>query len=290
MRRWNPPWEIKQAFKAGLAVVQHKKKGRQGTVGPCTSAADECYAVVQGDLEGFDGRRWGPMPARSLAWFPRDRRYGIRARLGYAGPVRIVSILFKAPPGFGSGLPRGPVRLPAPWWRRFLELEASCDYDERGQRTLAVADLAAFIERLARALAPGRARTLRRSTKPSAAKLAAAEPSRPDTEAEWLEAWTRAEDVIRDRAGQGLTVDELAEAVQVSPTQLRRVFHASRGQSPKAALTAWRIDEAKRLLAQGRLNVTQVGEAVGFGSLPRFSAAFKAATGRSPSAFARSRG
>jgi AraC-like DNA-binding protein len=280
MYHWRPNSDNKAAFSQRRAVVQHKKKARQGAVGPCTSAADEVYVVAQGDLEFFDGRTWTPAPERSLGWFPRRNVFGIRPALGFSGPVRVVSILFMASPGLAPGMPRRAVRLTAPWWRRFVELEASADFDERGQRVLNLSDLETFVEQLARTVAPAASKRSRRHASSKDA------PSRPDTEAGWLETWARAEDAIRERAGEGLTVDELAEAVNVSPTQLRRIFHAARGHSPKTALTAWRIDKAKRLLRDGRLNVSQVAEKVGYGNLPRFSAAFKAAVGVSPSAFA----
>lgn len=280
MYRWRPTWELRAAFKAGQAVVHHKIKERQGCVGPCTADADELYAVIQGDLQFFDGRRWQPAPPRALNWFPRRKVYGIRPAPGYAGGVRVVSILFMARNGFAPGLPRGGVRLSAPWWRRFLDLETGATFDPRGLRVLGARDLEAFIEQLARAVAPKRAAARKGGTPVS-------EPRRPDTEAEWLEVWTRAEDVIGARAGEGLTVDELAAAVHVSPTQLRRVFHAARGCSPKAALTAWRIEAARRLLRAGKLSITQVAARAGFGNLPRFSAAFKAAVGCTPTEFAR---
>jgi len=131
-----------------------------------------------------------------------------------------------------------------------------------------------FLEHLGRAVAPSKARGEGR---------AGEGPRRTDTEAGWLETWTRAENMIRELAPRGLTVDELAEAVHVSPTQLRRLFHAARGLSPKQALTAWRIEEAGRLLALGKWSVREVAAKVGFSSLPRFSAAFKKATGQPPS-------
>jgi len=280
MYRWRPTRELKAAFKAGRAVVQHKIKECQGCVGPCTADADELYAVIQGDLQFFDGRRWQFAPPRALNWFPRRKVYGIRPAPGYAGPVRVVSMLFMARKDFAPGLPRGGVRLPAPWWRRFLELEASATFDARGLRVLDARELETFAEQLARAVAPEHAASRKGDRR-------ATEPRRPDTEAEWLEVWTRAEDVIRARAGEGVTVGELAAAVHVSQTQLRRVFHAARGISPKAALTAWRIEAARRLLRAGKLSVTQVAARVGFGNLPRFSAAFKTAVGCAPTEFAR---
>lgn len=275
---YRPPPAIRAALDEGCAVVEHKKKPRQGAVGPGVQDVDELFVVLAGELEMLRGRSWAPAPPGTLGCFPRRKRYGIRARRGYDGPARIVSILFRASAGWNAGIPAGPVRLNAVWWRRLLELEAGSDYSPRGQRVLPLADLLSFLERLARALGAKAAKQPVR---------AAAEPRRPDTQAEWFEQWARAEDLIRERAGEGLDAAGLAQALHVSPTQLRRIFHAARGCSPKHALDAWRIAEARRLLRAGKLNATQVAARVGYRTLQRFSAAFKAATGQPPGKYAR---
>jgi AraC family transcriptional regulator len=102
-----------------------------------------------------------------------------------------------------------------------------------------------------------------------------------------MAAWTAAEDVIRARAADGLTAEQLARATHCSPTQLRRVFRAARGTTPKAAITAWRIDEAKRLLAAGRWTATQVAARVGFATPQRFAAVFRRVVGATPGKYAR---
>lgn len=284
MYLWRPPHEIKTAFAQGFAVVQRKNKARQQVVGPSRALADELYAVLEGELEMYFEGRWLPAPPGTLGLFPRKTVYGIRPKPGYRGTVRVVSILLMLPEDGLPRLPGRPVHLPGPWWRKYLALEQSADFDAQGQRVLRVAELSLFIAQLARALgSPEQSAT--RPRRKSA--LSAEGPHKPDTQADWMELWARAEDAIREKAKEGLSAAELAELVGVSPTQLRRIFLSARGCSPKAALTKQRIDEAKRLLAAGRLNVTQVAERVGFSNLPRFSAAFKQATGVAPAHFAR---
>lgn len=273
--------DFRQAFKDGLAIVHRKHKGRQRTFGPTTATLmDELFVVIDGQLEIMAEGKWWPAPPRSFACFRRGVFYGIRQKPGYDGKAHIVNILFRAPQEWISGLPRPPLLLSAPWWRRFMDLEARCDYDATGQRVLRVTDVMAFVERLAQAALP-------RALPRKCSAILREGPRRPDTGAEWMELWARAEDVIRQRARDGLTADELAEAVHVSPTQLRRVFQSARGIPPKTALTQWRIDEARKLLATGKFNATQVSEQVGFSTLQRFSAVFKEVTGETPSAFAR---
>jgi AraC-like DNA-binding protein len=283
MYLWRPPPDIKLAFAQGFAVVQRKNKARQQVVGPSRALADELYAVLEGDLEMYFESRWQPAPPGTLGLFPRKTVYGIRPKPGYRGTVRVVSTLMLLPEDGLPRLPARPVHLPGPWWRKYLALEQSADFDSQGHRVLRVEELSAFMAQLTRAL--GAPET---SVRPRRAGARGAEgPRKPDTQADWMELWARAEDAIRERAKSGLSAAELAELIGVSATQLRRVFHAARGCSPKVALTQFRIEEAKRLLASGRLNVTQVAEKVGFANLPRFSAAFKQATGIAPAHYAR---
>jgi AraC-like DNA-binding protein len=279
--KWRMPYEVRQALDSGLVVVHRKHKRQQMPVGPAIARVDEIFAVIDGELEILAGGKWHPAPPHTFACFPRGIRYGVRQKPAYKGPAQIVNLLFHAPEGWAGELARAPLKLPAPWWRRFIDLEAASDFDAAGQRVAALSEVLAFVERLTRAAAQ---RPAARQAIESAAQHG---PRRPDIGAEWMETWARAEDVIRARASSGLTVDELAAAVNVSPTQLRRVYLSTRGISPKAALTQWRIAEARRLLASGRWNATQVAEKIGFSTLQRFSAVFKTETGENPSEFAK---
>jgi AraC-like DNA-binding protein len=281
MAQWRMSNQIKTAFSEGLAVVHRKHKRRQEIIGPVTARVDELFLAVDGNLQLMSGGRWRAMPPRALACIRRGEYYGIRQQPGCDGPAQIVNVLFCAPPEWTSGLPRHPVLLSAPWWRRFMELESNCEFDATGQRVLCKTDVLAYVERLARAAA----------FKPAAGRRPATAlpegPRRPDTGAEWMELWARAVDVIRQQAGAGLTAGELADAVHVSPTQLRRVFHSAQGISPKAALLQWRVEQAAKLLESGKWNATQTAEMTGFATLQHFSAVFKAGTGKSPREFLR---
>jgi AraC-like DNA-binding protein len=48
-----------------------------------------------------------------------------------------------------------------------------------------------------------------------------------------------------------------------------------------------KLDEAKRLIREGRLNFTEIADALGFTSLHYFSRLFKKKTGLSPSEYAK---
>jgi len=270
IERWKAPSEHLAAMRIGLAVVQRKHKPRQSIIGPLCQDCHELYAIVQGQLEIRCGRTDRVAQSGSVALFLRGRTYSIRPSTDYRGPVRIVSILFRASAKWKVAWDGAPERLPEIWCRRLLALESSCEFDEYAQRVLAVRSVMDFVEDLAHQL-------------PGASTGAAS--GRGHTATHWLQTWMLAEDIIRERARDGLTVEELSRSVCVSPTQLRRIFRATRRTSPKQALTAHRIEVAKKLLAAGSHTVSQVASEVGYSTVQRFSAAFKSCVGVSPSLF-----
>ncbi|MCW8130552.1 MAG: helix-turn-helix transcriptional regulator [Planctomycetota bacterium] len=95
----------------------------------------------------------------------------------------------------------------------------------------------------------------------------------------------RALALIDERLARPPGLEELAEAVHLSPRQLARVFAREQGCSPHAYATARRAARAKELLAQGRLNVTEVAEALGFPEIHTFSRWFRREAGVSPAQY-----
>lgn len=93
----------------------------------------------------------------------------------------------------------------------------------------------------------------------------------------------RAEQWHRARLGAGVRVNDVAAAVNVSPSHLRRLFMRIRGESPKRVFTRARIEEACRLMAQPGVSLKEVSAHCGFNSFSEFYRAFKRHTGQSPS-------
>ena len=79
---------------------------------------------------------------------------------------------------------------------------------------------------------------------------------------------------------------QLAEAVGLSPRQLRRRLVALAGESPGDLLRRLRLERAADLLASGA-RVKEAGYAAGFGGRSTFRAAFQRHFGVSPSGYAR---
>ncbi len=78
---------------------------------------------------------------------------------------------------------------------------------------------------------------------------------------------------------------ELADVAGVSPYYFHRLFVAQVGQSPHRYLRSARLERAKTLLRATDMTSTQIGRAVGFGSLPHFINTFRAQVGLTPTRF-----
>ncbi|MCE7993296.1 MAG: response regulator [Roseivirga sp.] len=72
----------------------------------------------------------------------------------------------------------------------------------------------------------------------------------------------------------GLTVTDLANALRVSDTQLRRKLKSISGYSPNEYLRKFRLDKAAQLLSSQARSVSEVAYDVGFENLSYFSKAF----------------
>ena len=92
-------------------------------------------------------------------------------------------------------------------------------------------------------------------------------------------------DFIDSRLDEQLSLDDLAEHVQVSRAHFVRRFRAVTGVSPHRYLTMRRIEKAKQLLRDSTLPLGQVALAVGFSSQSHFTQVFHSETGSTPSQF-----
>jgi AraC-like DNA-binding protein len=86
----------------------------------------------------------------------------------------------------------------------------------------------------------------------------------------------------------GKTVAEFAAELGVTPTHLTRVCRETCGRTASQLMHERQIFEARRLLAETKLPVQDIAEALGFNSPAYFARSFHARTGKSPTAFRRS--
>ena len=95
-------------------------------------------------------------------------------------------------------------------------------------------------------------------------------------------------DYIRDNLDQPLTLEQICRDNLVGRSQLQKLFHARTGGGVMAWFGALKIQAARRLIREGRLNFTQIAARLGFQSVHYFSRRFRQATGMSPSEYERS--
>jgi AraC-like DNA-binding protein len=95
----------------------------------------------------------------------------------------------------------------------------------------------------------------------------------------------RARDMMRQHPDRRLRINEVAEAVALSPYHFIRVFRAVFGETPYQVRLAARIDRAKQLLLLADSSVTDICADVGFASLGTFSHQFTRRVGLSPTQY-----
>jgi transcriptional regulator GlxA family with amidase domain len=79
-----------------------------------------------------------------------------------------------------------------------------------------------------------------------------------------------------------LSVEQLAEAVHLSPRQFSRAFRAETGQSPAKAVEHLRIEAARLMLESGLHPIDVIARDTGFGDRERMRRAFLRAFGQPP--------
>jgi len=107
-----------------------------------------------------------------------------------------------------------------------------------------------------------------------------------------LAAWQQrvAAAYIEEHLAEQISLKTLARLVRLSSYHFCRAFKQSFGLPPNRYHTSRRIELAKILLAKPAASVTEVGLTLGFSQTSSFSAAFRRATGLTPTSYHRSFG
>jgi AraC family transcriptional regulator len=93
---------------------------------------------------------------------------------------------------------------------------------------------------------------------------------------------------IEEHLAEQISLATLAELVRLSPYYFCRAFKQSFGVPPIRYHSNRRIEHAKLLLAKPQPSVTDIGLTIGFSETSSFTAAFRKATGLTPTAYHRS--
>jgi LacI family transcriptional regulator len=96
---------------------------------------------------------------------------------------------------------------------------------------------------------------------------------------------TAALQFIQQHAREPLSVKQVLDAVPISRSWLERRFKELLGRTPAEEIERVQLGEAKRLLSDTNLAMSEVAENSGFSSASRLSHTFRRATGLTPSAY-----
>ncbi len=92
---------------------------------------------------------------------------------------------------------------------------------------------------------------------------------------------------IHRNYGEKLAIPDIADAVGVSEREVTRSFRRYLNQSPTEYILSYRLNEAKRLLAEGDLNITEITFKCGFSDSAYFGKQFRKMVGTTPTAYRR---
>jgi AraC family transcriptional regulator len=95
---------------------------------------------------------------------------------------------------------------------------------------------------------------------------------------------------IEEHISERIELGTLADLVRLTPFHFCRAFKQSFGMPPIRYQAKRRIEQAKLLLATPTMSMTEIGLTIGFGCSSSFTAAFRKATGFTPTEFQRSLG
>lgn len=91
--------------------------------------------------------------------------------------------------------------------------------------------------------------------------------------------------LIESSLSEGVSLEELAEEAGVSRSHFARRFRAETGVSPHRYQSLQRVEKAKALLREGRMNLVDIAHELGFCSQSHFTQVFRALVGNTPKRF-----
>lgn len=90
---------------------------------------------------------------------------------------------------------------------------------------------------------------------------------------------------IREARGVDVDLEEMADAVGMSPPYMSRLFKACSGVTLKAFIARTKVESARDLLVETRMSVSQVAERMGYSDVYAFSKSFKRVFNVAPSQY-----
>ena len=87
---------------------------------------------------------------------------------------------------------------------------------------------------------------------------------------------------IKSHFAEEIRISDIAEASGLSESHFRRIFEESMQMKPIDYINRVRIDEARRLISDGELSMSAIGEKVGYTTPSTFNRNFRQITGMTP--------
>jgi AraC family transcriptional regulator len=95
----------------------------------------------------------------------------------------------------------------------------------------------------------------------------------------------KVEDYVREHLDEGISIETLAELVELSPFHFCRVFKQATGMSPLQFVKRERIARSQQLMRETSRSLTQIGLEVGYTSPSHFTRVFRSVVGVTPTEF-----
>lgn len=93
---------------------------------------------------------------------------------------------------------------------------------------------------------------------------------------------------MKSKLSDKLSLTEMSDVVHLSPGRLQLLFKQKTGYTIMDYFGKLKIDEAKTYIREETMNITEIAQQLGFGSVHSFSKAFKKITDMSPTEYAKS--
>lgn len=92
---------------------------------------------------------------------------------------------------------------------------------------------------------------------------------------------------LKSNLCRSLSLDEVSQRFHLGKSTLTALFRTQCGMGMIAYFNQMKIEEAKRMICEGKLNFTEISDRLGFSSIHYFSRLFKNVSGMTPSEFSK---